>query len=169
MHALHRHALVTLVAAGALFAGLSASFVAAQQGSPTPPQAITAEHLGDGLPAAAPGQVLGLDRFTIQPGASFPVHKHPGSFVIYVEQGDFSFSVLQGEATLQRAGSSTRETIQAGATATGHPGDTFFEQAGVVHTASNDGSTPAVVLTASLLAAGQPMLMPTNDMGTPVS
>jgi quercetin dioxygenase-like cupin family protein len=169
MISINRRAFVGLFAAAALFAGSTASFVAAQSGSPTPAKPITADHLGDGMPANAPNQILSLDRFTVQPGGAFPVHKHPGAFVIWVESGDFTFTVIKGEATITRADGSGTQTFGAGESVVGHPGDVFFEQAGVVHTASNDGSVPTVVLTASLLATDQPMLMPTNDMGTPVS
>jgi quercetin dioxygenase-like cupin family protein len=136
-------------------------------GTPAAPQPIVIENLGSGAPTNGPGQTLGLSRITIQPGAAFPVHDHPGAYVIYIEAGDFEFDVLKGDAVYTPAGSTTAQTIAAGQNVTAHAGDVIFEQQGVVHTAKSTGSVPAVVLTASLLATDQPFMTMTNDEGTP--
>ena len=39
----------------------------------------------------------------------------------------------------------------------------------MVHTARNAGTTPVVLLTAGLLANGEPSLQPSNAEGTPTS
>jgi quercetin dioxygenase-like cupin family protein len=133
----------------------------------TPASAITITVLGVGMPTAAPGQYLELDRVTFAPGATIPTHVHPGAYLLYVESGDFGFTVLKGEAQLTRAGESTPQTITAGAEVVGHAGDVFYEDAGVVHSARNAGDGPLVLLTAGLLASNMPSLMPSNAEGTP--
>jgi quercetin dioxygenase-like cupin family protein len=119
------------------------------------------------MPAAAPGQYLELDRVTIAPGATIPTHVHPGAYILYVESGEFGFTVLKGEVQLTRAGEGTPQTIIAGPEVVGHAGDVFYEDAGVVHSARSVGDEPAVLLTAGLLTSNMPSLMPTNDEGTP--
>jgi len=142
----------------------------AQDATPTAPAApITDTLLASGMPNNAPGMVLQLEEYTIAPGAAIPTHTHPGAYAIYVKQGSFGFTVVQGEATITRAGSTTAETISAGNEVIANPGDSLFENGGVVHTARNAGDDLVIVDTAALLMAGMPSLMPTNDMGTPVS
>lgn len=140
---------------------------ASAQGTPAAAQPIVIENLGSGQPTNGPGQTLALSRITIQPGAAFPVHTHPGAYVIYVQAGDFEFDVIKGEAVYTPAGSTATQTIAAGKSVTAHAGDVIFEQEGVVHTAKSTGSVPAVVVTASLLATDEPFLTTTNDEGTP--
>ena len=154
---------LSLAVGGARLAGL-----AAQDASPEVPP-ITDTVLGQGMPADAPGMVLQFERITIEPGAAIPTHVHPGAYVIYVESGDFGFTVIKGEAQITYAGSTTPETIAAGTEVVAHPGDMIFENAGVVHSARNAGTTQVSVLTSALLIAGQPSLQPTNNEGTPAT
>jgi quercetin dioxygenase-like cupin family protein len=146
---------------------LAAAATAAAEESTPEAAPIVDMVLGHGLPADAPGKVLQLERVTIAPGAAIPTHIHPGAYVIYVESGDFGFTVIKGEAEITHAGTSATEPIAAGEEVIGHPGDVLFENAGVVHSARNAGSEPVVVLTAALLAADQPSLQLTNEEGTP--
>lgn len=148
----------------------SAGRLSAHGGTPVADSApITDTSLGHGLPTNAPGQVLTLERITLAPGAGFPVHVHPGAYVVMVESGTLEFPILKGEAIVTRAGSTSTETITAGNSIVLNAGDSLFEQEGVVHTARNAGKEPAVILAASLLAADQPGLQPSNDQGTPAS
>jgi quercetin dioxygenase-like cupin family protein len=158
--------LVAFVAAFTLLAG-AARTIGAQEATPAA-QPIVDELLGHGLPADAPGKVLQLERVTIAPGAAIPTHIHPGAYVIYVESGDFGFTLTKGEAEITHAGATSGEPIAAGTEVIAHAGDALFEIGGVVHSARNAGDTPVVVLTAALLAAGQPSLQPTNAEGTPM-
>ncbi|HEU5432612.1 MAG TPA: cupin domain-containing protein, partial [Thermomicrobiales bacterium] len=153
-----RWSVVLLVFGFALAAGRAG---VAQTATPAPgPIAITM--LGKGQPANAPSNYLELDRVTIAPGASIPTHVHPGAYVLYVESGDFGFTVIKGQAELTRTGSTAPESLSAGPEVVGHAGDAFFENGGVVHTARNAGTTPVVLLTAGLLANDQPSLQPSN-------
>jgi quercetin dioxygenase-like cupin family protein len=140
----------------------------AQDGTPAA-QPITDTVLASGLPSDAPGYVLQLERITIAPGAAIPTHIHPGSYAIYVDSGLFAFKVIKGEAQITRAGSTTVETIGPGEEVTANPGDSIFENGGVVHSARNAGDDLVVVTTSALLMQGMPSLMPSNDEGTPVS
>jgi quercetin dioxygenase-like cupin family protein len=155
---------VLLVTSASELAAHSATPAPATEGTP-----ITDTSLGHGLPANAPGQVLTLERITLQPGAAFPVHVHPGAYVVVVDSGTLEFPILKGEAVVTRAGSTTTETIKAGTNIVLHAGDSLFEHEGVVHTARNASNEPVVILAASLLAADQPGLQPSNDQGTPTS
>lgn len=132
-------------------------------------QPVTDTVLAMGVPNDAPGKMLQVERITIAPGAAIPSHIHPGAYAIYVESGQFGFTVTKGEAELTRAGSSSVEMIVEGSEVIARPGDSIFENGGVVHSARNAGDTPVVVLTGALLTAHVPSLQPTNDEGTPVS
>jgi steroid delta-isomerase-like uncharacterized protein len=135
----------------------------------TPPaEPIVAAILGSGLPDDAPGKVLQLERITLAPGAIIPTHVHPGTYVIRVDSGTLDFAVVKGAVELTRAGAMDSEPIPAGGEVVVEAGDTIFENGGVVHTAGNPGTTPVVLLTAALLAAGEPDLQLTNDDGTPI-
>jgi quercetin dioxygenase-like cupin family protein len=161
--AMSRWFILSLVVALAVAAGRVAM---AQTATPAAgPIVITM--LGKGEPANAPGNYLELDRVTIAPGGSIPSHIHPGAYILYVESGDFGFTVIKGAAQYAKAGATTPQDLQPGAEMIGHAGDAFFENGGVVHTARNAGTTPVVLLTAGLLANGEPSLMPTNAEGTP--
>jgi steroid delta-isomerase-like uncharacterized protein len=144
-----------------------AEAIAARVATP-PAEPIVAAILGRGLPNDAQGKVLQLERITLAPGATIPTHVHPGAYVIHVDSGALEFTVVKGEAELTRAGGVDPELISAGGGVVAEAGDTIFENGGVVHTAGNPGTTPVVLLTAALLAAGEPDLQLTNDDGTPV-
>lgn len=136
---------------------------------------IVIEPLAAGMPSDAPGKQILLLRVTLQPGAEFPAHIHPGALVISVQEGDFTFVVISGEAQATRAATNgtpePTEILATGEEAVFHAGDAIFEQAGVVHTAKNNGSTPVVVLVAGLVDPTQPFLQPVevHDMGTPAA
>ena len=101
-----------LVAALALFA-LATRGALAQEASPGP-SPIEVTMLGKGLPANAPGNYLELDRVTIAPGGQIPPHIHPGAYVLYVDSGDFGFTLIEGEAQLLRAGATAPEALAPG-------------------------------------------------------
>ncbi len=159
---------VTLMLAIA-FAGIT-SARAAHAAADAP---ITIETLGTGMPSDAPGKALLLLRVTIQPGAAFPAHTHPGALVIGVESGDFSFTVLDGEAVATRNVVSgtpePAETLAVGKEVVLHAGDEIFEQAGVLHTARNAGTAPVVVLVSALVDPTQEFLMPMETEATPAA
>jgi quercetin dioxygenase-like cupin family protein len=121
---------------------------------------VTREVLVPGGPAAAPGQVLQLVRYTIPPGAQLPQHTHPGMQVAWVESGTLSYTVVEGAVPLYRAatdGTSGAEAIEPGDGEVAIlPGDAFVEPAGVVHVGRNAGPEAVVVLVASLLTEGAP-------------
>ncbi len=134
---------------------------------------ITIETLGTGMPTDAPGKALLLLRVTLQPGAAFPAHTHPGALVIGVEAGDFSFTLLDGEAIATRDVVSgtpqPAETLTAGNEVVLHAGDEIFEQAGVLHSARNAGTAPVVVLVSALVDPTQEFLMPIETTATPAA
>ena len=157
---------LTVVAAALML--LAARTTSAAQDASPEAQPIVNTILGRGLPNDAPGKVLQLEQYTFAPGAMIPTHTHPGAYLIYVESGDFGFTVIKGDAEITHAGATEAEPIQAGAEVVAHQGDALFENGGVVHSARNAGTTPVVVYTAALLDANQPSIAMTNDEGTPM-
>jgi quercetin dioxygenase-like cupin family protein len=162
----HRRLQCLIVAVAALLLLAAHATSAAQEA--TPAQPIVNEVLARGLPNDAPGQVLQLERYTFAPDAVIPTHTHPGAYLIYVESGDFGFTVIKGDAEITPAGTTDAEPIQAGAEVVAHQGDALFENGGVVHSARNAGTAPVVIYTAALLDANQPGITMTNDDGTPM-
>jgi quercetin dioxygenase-like cupin family protein len=156
--------LAVYVAVGAFMLSAGGATLAREAMEPSAP--ITDTVLAAGMPEDAPGKVLQLERYTIAPGAEIPTHIHPGAYAIYVEQGKFGFTVLEGDAVLTKADSSTSETIAAGSEVIAQSGDEIFENGGVVHFARNAGDTTVIVLTAALLEAGEPSLQPVDAPGS---
>jgi hypothetical protein len=109
--------------------------------------------IGSGLPEAAPGYELSLRRATFEPGGSVALHHHPGSLVLYIESGNLTYTVFEGEADVVRAADegtpSATERIGPDSEVVLTAGDWLFEQ-NLVHTAVNAGDTPTVVWIAAL-------------------
>lgn len=160
-----------LFALAALIAGQTGPAAASQATVTAASEPITIVNLGSGMPSGAPGQAIVLLRITLQPGAAFPAHVHPGALVIAVESGDFAFTVISGQAEATRGVASgtpeATETLAAGQEALFHAGDEIFEQEGIIHTARNAGDSPAVVLVAALVDPTQPFLEAPTGTATP--
>jgi quercetin dioxygenase-like cupin family protein len=111
-------------------------------------------------PDAAPGEVLGLVRYVIDPGALLPAHTHPGMQVNVVVSGTLHYTVVEGTAYYTLAADAgTPEAVQqltSGQTIAFQPGDSFVEPEGMVHFGENRGTEPIVLLTASLFEDGEP-------------
>ena len=75
---------------------------------------------------------------SLEPGASFPRHTHPGEEVIYVTQGTIEYEV-------------------AGKLVTVKAGEVLFIPYGVVHAARNPGKEPAAELATYILEKGKPL------------
>jgi quercetin dioxygenase-like cupin family protein len=126
--------------------------------------------LGRGLPAAAPGYALLLQRVTYQPGDVVMPHVHPGAEAVYVESGTLGYTDLKGDADLTRGGTGTptaAEQVPVGTEILERAGDSLFQDAGVVHTVRVVGDAPVVLLLARLFATDQPGITFTDAAGTP--
>ena len=166
--------LVLVLGTGALVGAWGATPTPA---APTAPGMLTL--LGRGLPAAAPGYALLLQRVIYQPGDVVPPHIHAGAEAFYVESGTYALTVLQGDAYLTRAIGATPTAGHAAATPPAaepvpvgteillQTGDSLFQDRGVVHTIRVVGDVPASLLLARLFATDQPGITFTNDAGTP--
>jgi quercetin dioxygenase-like cupin family protein len=86
-------------------------------------------------------------RFTVQPGAMFPWHSHPGSVVVNVASGELVY-----------VPSETCEELHYAA------GEAFFDPGhGHVHTAYNPGSVPTVLVATFFgLPASGPLTNPVD-------
>ena len=153
--------LIVLVAVG--FA-VSGAISRAQTGG------ITREMLVTGQPAAAPGQLLQLQRVEIQPQTQLPVHTHPGMQAAWISSGTLTYFVVQGEAIVTRApvdGTPVPAgTLTDGGTTELRPGDTVVETEGLVHYAENQTDEPIEIFIASLLADGMPGTEVVDAMAT---
>lgn len=134
---------------------------------------VVREVLSSGNPAAAPGEMLELVRYTIPAGTLLPAHTHPGMQAATIESGTLHYTVLVGEVPVTRAAGSdpglpTEVTAGGGEVAIG-PGDAFVEAAGVAHYGRNAGPEPVVILVASLFTVGAPpaSLVDATPVATP--
>ncbi len=145
----------------------------ARQATPAAGPAVVREVLGQGLPAAAPGQALALVRYTIPPATTLPPHVHPGVQVAHIVSGRLTYTVLTGEAPVTWSAGGRQpgrtETIAAGGVTELGPGDAVVEYPGVAHFGRNDGTEPVVILASTLLAADQPAAIVVDDAGTPLA
>ena len=80
-------------------------------------------------------------RVDLAPGSKFPRHKHPGEEVIYVLEGLFEYEV-EGRPTV---------TLK--------PGDVLFIPAGVIHSATNVGTTNASELATYIVEKKKPLVV----------
>ena len=132
-------------------------------GTAPPIQGVTFEILGGGEPAAAPGLTLAFVRMTIEPGGFISAHGHPGAQIWYVQSGSFTKAMLEGTLRVTRAADggtpSPAEPLASGDEATLSAGDSAFFDADLVHTVSNEGAEPVVVLIPALLETGQEPLI----------
>lgn len=75
----------------------------------------------------------------IPPGGREGRHTHPGSLIVYVQEGTLTFD-YEGKPT-----------------ATYKPGDSFYVEPDKIHEGRNIGNTPVKVLATFLLRKGLPM------------
>src|SRR5690242_4279956 len=143
-------------------------------GTPSPNSlaGITSETLGRGVPSTTPDQSFELARVTFAPGATIPFHTNPGAQLVSVLSGELTLLATQAGGQLLRpaAPSGTPAppaAVEPGASVVLHPGEGFFFPHGTVHRLHNAGTEPAVIMVATLFAAGQPDLIWTNEQGTP--
>lgn len=128
----------------------------ATEATPTDPHAaVVREVINEGMPVAAPGQILQLVRYHIPPNISLPVHIHPGMQVALVEEGMLTYTVVEGEAQYIRADGETGVLV-AGETTDFHKGDSVVEPQGMIHFGENKTDEPVVLLVASLFEADVP-------------
>jgi hypothetical protein len=161
----------------------------------TPPAAAggatgtTAQLLGGGQPASAPGLELTLRRIVHAPGGQVPAHSHPGALVIFVEAGTWGYTSLGGTALLTRVGAAATPaasgaaaspgalTFGGGAPGAGEPlpvgqevlltaGDWLFVE-DPQDAVRNAGGDDVVLLVAGLTRVGEPFtaFMADAEMG----
>ena len=158
----------------ALFAARGSS-VAAQHATPGAAPAglvgVSAQLMGTGQPAAAPGLELTLRRLTIAPGGSMAAHRHPGTLVFFIESGTSGYTVLGGSAQVTRPATegtpAPAEDVPVGTEAILNPGDWVFADGDAggdpagdpSDIARNAGSDDLVILIAALTRVGEPFLI----------
>lgn len=154
-HVLTRRA-VKFILLALLFFAPAGLLAATPEATPANPHAaVVREVINEGMPAAAPGQVLQLVRYIIPPNISLPVHIHPGMQVAYVESGTLTYSVVEGSANFTRANGETG-VLQAGETTELQVGGSLVEQQGMVHFGENKTDEPVILLVSSLFEADVP-------------
>lgn len=166
---------VILVVLGLGLIGVGPSRALAQAGQPLNLPCVsgtTVEPLAQAMPSQANGQALVLLRLTIAPGGGFTPHKHPGTVEVSVVSGTLEFTHLDdGPMQVMRAASgatpAAAESVTKGVPVTLQPGDWMVE-AGMVHTMTNPGTEPAVLLVAGLVPPSQPLVQ-CVDAGTPAA
>lgn len=89
--------------------------------------------------SAVPGYQEVFVMVEIPAGGREGRHTHPGSVMIYVQEGALTFD-YEGKPT-----------------ATYKPGDAFYVEPGKIHEGINNGKTPVKVLAAFFLQKDQPM------------
>jgi hypothetical protein len=120
---------------------------------------VTVEYLSNGTGGEVGDAVLELVRITILPGAAIPSTMHPGSALIFVEQGSVEVSTTDGAAL------DLVESTSAGAFATETPdgckgscpletGDSVVLADKPTITVRNTGAVPAVLLVSSVVPRG---------------
>jgi quercetin dioxygenase-like cupin family protein len=173
-HQLMRPRLLALIAV-CLLAGLVAPGLAAQEATPGP---IALTELAPGFMVEvfagapsdrAPEQTVYLARFIIQPGAEIFPHSHPGTTILGVASGAVGWTLLEGSAHVVRGAAAgatgpAEDLTEPGTDVILEPGDAIFYEDDVVHTARGAGDGETVVLSTFVLASGEPLVMPAEEM-----
>ena len=128
-----------LACAGVLTVALisSASVLASSQAPPRPAGTTRTDLQRRDL--SIPGWETLQARVDFAPGASFPMHKHPGEEIIYVLEGALEYDV-EGEGSV---------TLKAG--------DALFVPKGTFHAARNVGTGPGAELATYVVEKGKPL------------
>jgi quercetin dioxygenase-like cupin family protein len=124
---------------------------------------VTVHPIGQSMPEDGEGRAHVLLRLTIGSGGGFTTHTHPGTLIVSVEAGtleltqldDMTMDVMRAATDAEPAMS---ELMTMGVPTTFNPGDWFVEPEGMVHTAINNGSVPAVVLVSGLVDPNLPFV-----------
>jgi quercetin dioxygenase-like cupin family protein len=128
----------------------------AQSSTPAAAPAIKKETLGQTQSAVAPDRTLLLARRTFPAGSDSGAHPAPGPVVLFVESGALVFKVIDGEAYVTHAGSTTADEIASGNQATLAAGDVVTYDQGVVHDVVNESTDPAVTIESRLNPTATP-------------
>ncbi len=91
---------------------------------------------------SVPGYEGVLVRTELVPGAHEPMHTHPGDYFAYVLEGTITF-LREGQEPMKRKA-----------------GEVFFVPKGIVHGASNEGTTTAKLLVTFIVEKGKPLTTP---------
>ncbi|WP_017940454.1 MULTISPECIES: cupin domain-containing protein [unclassified Thioalkalivibrio] len=137
-----RHAIISL---GAFASALALGAGAAAEPAPITAEPLTERHTFSGEVSVQLTQTLpGLARhtveiddasslvvmeFTIQPGAIFPWHTHPGTVLVSIAEGELEF-IFAEDCDARRLS----------------PGTAVVDPGNEVHTARNPGEVPAIVI-----------------------
>lgn len=127
---------------------------------------IDLQFLNEGESTQAPGQHLVLYRVVFR-GGEIPFHTHPGTTVLTVEEGTFSWTLLAGTVWVTRPGQEPEEVTEPGTELILSQGEGLAYNVEVVHTARAAGDEATTVLVASIFETGQPFVTVTNEEGTP--
>lgn len=158
-------ALLVLAIGAMVGTGQALSHAQTDPATPEPGPAVTTEVLGSGEPDAATGQTLWLLRVTFEPGAVAAPHTHPGATVFSIESGEITFALVDGSASVTRAGGTPEEPmpseeLTAGSEVVLTAGDSVFYQEDAVLDERNDGDEPGVILVSNLRGTDEPAREP---------
>jgi quercetin dioxygenase-like cupin family protein len=149
--------LLVAVAAGAYAVGASSQTPAAAKRTALA-QAVD--------PVGAKGRTLGLSRVTIPPHVQLARHHHAGTQIAYVQRGTLTYFVKTGAVTVFRGAADQHprvvRRVTAGKTGRVFAGEWVIEQPHVIHFGANNGSTPLVILLATLFTNGSPPSIPVS-------
>ena len=150
--------LLVAVAAGAYAVGASSQTTGGQASRAALAQAVN--------PVGAKGRTLGLSRVTIPPHVQLGLHHHAGTQIAYIQRGTLTYTVRTGAVKVYRGAADQHPRVVRTVTA-GHSGKVFtgewvIEQPQVIHFGANNGSTPVVILLATLFTNGSPPSIPVS-------
>jgi len=129
---------VIRIASGIALAGfLTITLAQAQQATPGAERTVLEQK-----DLSVPGYEGVLVRTELVPGAHEPMHTHPGDYFAYVLEGTITFLREGQEPTKRKAG------------------EVFFVPKGIVHGASNDGTTTVKLLVTFIVEKGKPLTTP---------
>jgi quercetin dioxygenase-like cupin family protein len=125
----------------------------------SPPQVV--RELLTSLPGVVPNNTLSLIRVTIPGHVALAPHRHPGFQTAYIQSGQIEYRVYRGIARIyETGGAKLVRTISPGQTGQIRTGQYVVETPNLWHSATNTTGKPVIVLTAALLASGQPRAVP---------
>ena len=128
-----------ILAALLIFAGVETAFAQAGATASSERQGVTRQNL-QRQDLSLQGREVVQSVVNLEPGVSFPLHRHAGEEVIYILSGTFVYE-LEGQAPVTLG-----------------PGEALFVPAGVAHSARNVGTGTASELATHIVEKDRPLV-----------
>lgn len=145
------------------------SHVASTHASPPAPSGVTHEHLGATEPEDGTVGRIEMLRTTLAPGAKMPPTRFVGDWLVRVESGVLTATLVDGAAGIKGAAGAADDPIQQQSTRTLPAEQVLWSGPDAVLTWENRGSDPVIVLSTAVTRGEDVVMMAVDPSARPGS